>query len=159
MILNKRLDHGFQRQSVPDMIIVHSMAQVIDSEPDYEAWDLLNMMKLSAHALIHPDGLIVRCRNDNEGAYHAKGFNRTSLGVEFLVEGLHTYGSFLNRIKEPDWLTDEQYESGVTLLRDWIKKYSIKQPSIMRHSDVSPGRKFDPGDGFPWDAFLGDCFS
>ena len=89
--------------------------------------------------------------------HHAKGFNATSLGVEFLVEGNHTYGTFAEAIRTP-WLSDAQYETGIELVSGWVEDYSIETNNVLRHSDVSPGRKIDPGEGFPWDKFLSDLF-
>ena len=36
------------------------------------------------------------------------------------------------------------------LLRILIKKYKIKINNILGHSDISPNRKKDPGEKFPW---------
>ena len=98
-------------------------------------------------------GVIIRSRKDEEGGYHAKGFNSNSLGVEFLVPGLHTYATFTNAIKKK-YLSTAQYNAGVELVKSWIDKHEIS--NIDRHSDLSPGRKVDPGQGFPWQRFLED---
>ena len=37
------------------------------------------------------------------------------------------------------------------LLYFLIKKYSIKKNCVLGHSDVSPDRKKDPGEKFPWE--------
>lgn len=153
-IVNQPSPHGFNRSSEPDMIIVHCMAEYVG---DKFAPDFLESIKLSAHALVVPDGTVIRCREDNQGAHHAKGFNATSLGVEFLVPGYHDYASFLEAIKEP-WVVGAQYEAGVELVKDWAQTYDIPREKVLRHSDVSPERKVDPGKGFPWEAFLADVF-
>ena len=36
------------------------------------------------------------------------------------------------------------------LLKKLIKKYKIKYNNILGHSDISPNRKKDPGEKFPW---------
>ena len=140
----------------PDTIIIHAMGEHIQDEtiPDLynHAVSFLNEYKLSAHALVAPDGEIFHCRAPNEGAWHARGHNKNSIGIEFLVAGEHNYGTFLETIKSP-YLTDKQLASGVSLCKEWINEYNIK--TIKRHSDVSPGRKVDPGRGFPWEYFLG----
>ena len=140
----------------PKRIIIHAMGEhsLMDDGKSYEhAPDFLVRMKLSAHVLAAPDGTLIRCRNDNETAYHAQGFNSNSLGLEVLVAGKHTYASFLRAISTP-YLTDAQYAAVVTQCREWVKLHGIT--NIQRHSDVSPGRKVDPGDGFPWSKFLID---
>jgi len=138
----------------PTRIVVHAMGEYIqdDSIPDRynHAVSFLNEYKLSAHMLIAPNGDVYRCRFDSERASHARGFNTDSLGVEFLVQGKHNYGTFIDIIKTP-YLTPEQYESGLMVVKDWLQLHNIEH--INRHSDLSPGRKVDPGLGFPWEEF------
>jgi AmpD protein len=117
----------------------------------YTARDWLDFLKLSAHALIHPNGEIEICRPPDAGAYHARGHNTDSLGIEFLVAGVHDYGTFLETIKT-DWCTPEQYKAGAELVNQWRFDFDIGM--IVRHSDISPGRKVDPGTGFKWREFM-----
>lgn len=133
----------------PNMIVVHAMAeQVADDSGDFiHAADFLDRQGLSAHALVAPDGTVIRCRDDAQGAYHARGFNAASLGIEVLVKGRHDYGSFAAAIAKP-YLTPEQYEAVVAQCREWVRAYGITR--VVRHSELSPGRKVDPGAGFPW---------
>jgi len=136
----------------PKMIVVHAMAEYLETKDGLTfAPNFLEKIGLSAHALIVPNGDVMICRPDDKGAYHARGFNNGSLGVEFLVHGAHNYGSFLKAIKT-DYVTDKQYEAGSELVRQWVNDYSIK--TIVRHSDISPERKCDPGSGFAWSSFL-----
>lgn len=139
----------------PSRIVIHAMGENIQSDNNPEVYDhatvFLNNYKLSAHKLIAPNGDVYVCRFDNERASHARGFNTDSLGVEFLVQGNHNYGTFINKIKTP-YLTPEQYESGLMVVRDWKQLHDIQ--SIDRHSDLSPGRKVDPGLGFPYQEFI-----
>ena len=150
-IIKQHLKQGSGHQD-PDQIIVHAMGEQINNgDKIYSAVDWLKFLGLSVHALITPAGDIIRCRHDDEGAWHAKGHNTNSLGVEFLVEGVHNYGSFLEKIKT-DYVTAEQYAAGAYLIKNWMEHHDIE--SIKRHSDVSPGRKLDPGSGFKWTEFL-----
>ena len=147
------LPKGPKKQN-PSRIILHSMGEYIDldSGPKY-APDFLKDVGLSVHALICPDGNVIRCREDNQGAWHAKGFNKDSLGIEFLVPGVHSYISFKKVIKKP-YITFAQHVTGVELVRDWCSKYDIT--SIEEHRSLSPKRKYDLGDGFPLQQFLQD---
>ena len=139
---------------LPDRIVVHAMAEYITHEGrEYHAVDYLRMLGLSAHSLITPSGVRIRCRRENQGAWHAKGYNTNSLGVEVLVPGVHDYESFLDFIQH-DYMMPSQYEAVVDQALDWIGDYDILH--IDRHSDIDPTRKKDPGDGFPWNRFLLD---
>ncbi len=148
------LSNGPSQQS-PNRVIIHAMGEYIKTPKGVlYAPDFLEKIGLSAHALVTPHKGVMRCRDDNEGAWHAKGFNKDSLGIEFLVEGMHNYSSFLKAIKMP-YLTDSQYENGVKfVLNNWVLTKRILRYD--RHSDVDPKRKFDPGNGFPWLKFLVD---
>jgi N-acetylmuramoyl-L-alanine amidase len=140
--------HRGAKHQEPSRIIIHAMGEYIDGT---HASSFLRNVGLSAHILVCPDGKIIRCRQDNQGAYHARGHNANSLGIEFLVAGDHTYGTFSEAIKKP-YLADGQYEAGMEFVRDeWFIKKGIRQ--MERHSDVSPERKVDPGEGFPWERF------
>lgn len=142
---------------VPRRIVIHAMGEYIkETEKKGAALfapDYLDSVGLSAHALVSPFGTVYRCREDNEGAYHAKGFNTDSLGVEILCYGEHDYTSFSKTIKT-EYIKKVQYDALVALCREWIKLYNITE--IHRHSDLSPGRKIDPGRGFNFDKFLND---
>ena len=152
-VKNKPLPKGAKYQT-PHRVILHAMGEFIKLDSgNKHAYDFLKGIGLSAHALICPDGTVIRCREDNQGAYHAKGYNKDSLGVEFLVKGAHTYSSFKKAIKKP-YLTFEQHVAGVELIRDWYSKYDIT--SIDTHSSLSPKRKKDPGSAFPLAQFLID---
>ena len=153
-IANIPIEFGGGHQK-PNRIIIHAMGEFIDDGTGrvYSAVDWLKNLKLSVHSLVTPSGVDIRCRDDDQIAWHAKGYNANSLGMEFLVPGVHNYESFLTAIKT-EYLTAEQYQAGVDQVREWMDQLSIGR--IDRHSDVSPGRKQDPGEGFPWQQFLHD---
>ena len=147
--------HGGDRVNTPRTIVVHCMGEYIaDGQGGYDhAVKFLDKYKLSAHALIAPDGINFRCRQDNQHAWHARGHNRDSLGIEFLVQGDHDYRTFIEAIKN-NYLAAEQYRAGVDQVKEWIALHNIDR--VTRHRDISPGRKVDPGAGFPWRKFLID---
>jgi N-acetyl-anhydromuramyl-L-alanine amidase AmpD len=134
------------------------MAEFLMDPQPIHATDFLEKIGLSAHALIDSRGTIFICRDDDEGAYHAKGYNQNSLGLEFLVPGHHNYGSFLEEIKSDNWVSQEMWETGVNCVRRWCHTYDIPRGKVFRHSDLSPGRKVDPGSGFKWNKFLNEVF-
>lgn len=150
-ILERRLPFGSSINK-PDRIIVHAMSEIIKyKDREVYAHDFLAEIGLSAHALIWPNGDVMRCRNDLEGAYHAKNHNKNTLGVEFLVEGSHDYLEFKKAIETP-YLSERQLAGGIELINEWLSHHDILE--VVRHSDIDPKRKVDPSSGFPWDDLL-----
>ncbi len=139
------------RRNTPKMIVVHAMGEYILDPGPIHARDFLLKLGYSAHALVEPDGQIIICRTPDQGAYHARGFNTDSLGIEYLVKGNHDYGSFLDAMKT-DWVTHAQWHSGIDFINQWLTDFDTIT-EVVRHSDISPGRKVDPGVGFDWELF------
>ena len=137
----------------PKKIVLHAMGEIIDDDSKVKhkryhfAVDYLDILRISAHALICPSGLIVRCRADNERAWHARGHNTDSLGIEFLVGGAHDHTSLLRAIKRP-YLTNAQARAGHFVISEWCSKFNLTSADIYTHSELSPTRKHDPG--FTW---------
>ena len=152
MIIERLLTHGGGAQ-YPNRIVIHCMAAEVDFEGKrLSAWELLDTLKLSVHILIQSDGTRIRCRPDTSVAWHAKGFNTDSLGVEVLVPDVYNLNDLQQRTKT-EWVSHEQLESLVQQIMIWKKEFHIER--MDRHSDLDPGRRwFDPGDGFPWTELL-----
>lgn len=148
--VERPLKAGFMHND-PTFFVIHCMAEYVNDPGPVFAPDFLEKYGLSAHALIVPNGDVMICRDPNQGAYHARGYNKGSIGIEFLVNGQMSYGTFIERIKT-NYVTDKQWKAGIEIVREWAEKYDIE--SMARHSDLSPGRKVDPGSGFNWDAFI-----
>lgn len=153
--------------------VIHAMAEQLDVTdglvnyyPDLEglqgqriyAATFLERAHLSAHFLVASGGEPIRCRQDTEYAWHAKGFNFNSVGTEILVPGVYNYQDFIERIHEPGWVGDDQWRTAVEIARYYRDRWRIpSQPGKLdRHSDLSPHRKQDPGDGFEWEQFVAD---
>ena len=106
--------------------------------------------KVSSHYLIKRNGEIINLVPDLFEAWHAgvsswknfKSLNKNSIGIEITNPGhQHGYKRF----------SKKQIFSLQKLLNILIKKYKIKKKYILGHSDISPGRKKDPGEKFPWE--------
>ena len=105
--------------------------------------------KVSSHFFIKNSGEIVVLVPELYTAWHAgisewrkkKQLNKYSIGIEISNPG-HQYG-YKNFSKK-------QINSLIKLSRYIIKKYQIKKNFVLGHSDVSPDRKLDPGEKFPW---------
>ena len=161
-LIEHPLSRGVASQT-PNRGIVHAMAEYISYKKKLRhAVEFLEMIEyeykgetrrgLSAHILIAPNGDIIKCRENNQGALHAAGHNVDTVGAEWLVKGEHDYESFLKTIQYP-YLSETQFLKGCEYIReDWVKKEGILH--YQRHSEISPERKFDPGPGFPMKKFL-----
>ena len=105
--------------------------------------------KVSSHYYIKKNGEIINLVPDLYQAWHAgksswknfKSLNKHSIGIEITNPG-HQFGYKKFSVK--------QIVSIIKLLKHLKKKYKINKRYILGHSDISPDRKKDPGEKFPW---------
>ena len=106
--------------------------------------------KVSSHYLIKYNGEILTLVPDTYVAWHAgisswknfKSINKNSIGIEISNSGHENKYTNFNA---------KQKKSILKLTKFLIQKYNIK--SKLGHSDISPDRKKDPGEKFPWEYF------
>ncbi len=105
--------------------------------------------EVSSHYLIKNNGEILKIIPDLYIAWHAgishwqnfRSLNKNSIGVEISNSGHdYKYSKF----------NEKQVKSIVKLSKYLVQKYKIKSKFILGHSDISPDRKKDPGEKFPW---------
>lgn len=100
--------------------------------------------QVSAHYLVDENGELYKFGDDKDILWHAgtsswgklTNLNRFSIGIE--VIGPLQDGGF----------TDKQKETVDALVVELAKKYAIPKENILRHKDISPGRKWDIADTF-----------
>jgi len=105
--------------------------------------------EVSSHYLIKNNGTILTLVPDLYIAWHAgksswknyKSLNQNSIGIEITNTG-HEFG-----YKK---FSKKQISSLLKLTKFLIRKYKISSKNILGHSDISPQRKKDPGEKFPW---------
>ena len=106
--------------------------------------------KVSCHYFIKTNGQVVQIVPDLYVAWHAglsswkkdKLLNSKSIGIEISNPGHENgYISF----------TKKQIISVINLSKKLKKKYNISRLNVLGHSDISPLRKKDPGEKFPWE--------
>ena len=105
--------------------------------------------KVSSHYFIKNNGDILTLVPDLYISWHAgvsswknyKYLNKNSVGIEISNPG-HD-----NKYKK---FSKKQINSVLKLSKFLVKKYKIKSKFILGHSDISPDRKKDPGEKFPW---------
>lgn len=127
----------------PELVVLHYTAM---ATCDAAARALCDPVReVSAHYLIGRDGAVLSLVDDDKRAWHAGAgewrgrddVNSRSIGIELDNDGLAPFSEPLMAALEP-LLT--------TLLTDW----GIGADGVIAHSDMAPGRKFDPGRRFDW---------
>jgi N-acetylmuramoyl-L-alanine amidase len=105
--------------------------------------------KVSCHYFVKNNGEILNLVPDLYTSWHSgisswkkfKFLNKHSIGIEINNPGHeHKYKKF----------SKKQINSVLKLSKFLVKKYKIKSTCILGHSDISPSRKKDPGEKFPW---------
>ena len=105
--------------------------------------------KVSSHYFINSHGKLIQMVPDLYVAWHAgkskwrnqKSLNYNSIGIEISNPGhVHGYKKFNHK----------QVMSLIKISKYLISKFKIKKENILGHSDISPLRKIDPGEKFPW---------
>lgn len=164
-----------KESTVVDTIIIHAMSEYIINEGETQfCINFLNDIDLGAHYFIAPDGQVIHAMNPRHRTSHVgnseylgrKWLNETSIGIEFLVDGVNNYSRFIQRIDDDDEkspFTDEQYEAGQRLIYDIQEQFPKVRNRIVGHNAVSGDRvrgkrrgKRDPGLNFDWSQLEGD---
>ncbi len=128
-------------------IVIHYTGMKKESEAIQRLCD--DKSKVSSHYFIKKDGTILRLVPDLYEAWHAgkskwkktNFLNRESIGIE-----IHNTGHKFKYEK----FSSKQMNSLKKLLKKLIKIYNLNPINILGHSDISPDRKQDPGEKFPW---------
>jgi N-acetylmuramoyl-L-alanine amidase len=136
-----------ERNSSVSMLVLHytgmeDAASAITRLRDPEA-------KVSAHYLVAEDGQVLRLVDEAKRAWHAgrsywrgvTDINSASIGIEIVNPG-HEFG--YRPFPEP------QMDALVPLVADIVRRYKIRPPYVVGHSDIAPSRKEDPGELFDW---------
>ena len=131
----------------PDILVMH-----YTGVPTAEiAIEILTSGKrqVSCHYLVQRDGRIVHMVDECKRAWHAgkaswegaTDINSRSIGIEICNPGHgENYHDF----------PAAQIGAVIALARDVTARHAMQPRHVLAHSDVSPGRKIDPGEKFPW---------
>lgn len=127
----------------PSYIIIHYTAMQTAAEaierlcaPEHE---------VSAHYVIDRDGSITQLVPEEFRAWHAgrsfwrgeTDLNSNSIGIELANDGFQPFP-----LSQLDTLAD--------LIKGMMQRWAIPVQNVLGHSDISLGRKTDPGQRFPW---------
>lgn len=112
----------------------------------HEYFGEIRGLEVSTHLFIRRDGELVQFVPFTERAWHAgescfqarERCNDNSIGIELEGEDGLAYD-------------DRQYATLIPLLAAMLQAYpALSARRIAAHSDISPGRKTDPGPAFDW---------
>lgn len=131
----------------PDMIILHYTG--MKSAEAALDWLTRSESRVSSHYLLDRDGRISQMVAESERAWHAglshwagrDDINDCSIGIE-----IDNPGHDLGYVGFPE----AQMATLEALCLDIMARRGIARHRVLAHSDVSPGRKIDPGEKFDW---------
>jgi len=128
----------------PELIVIHYTA--MESAQAAMDWLCNPEAEVSAHYVIAPDGQITQLVDEEKRAWHAGvgswqgqgDVNSRSIGIELSNKGDHPFAA-------------AQMDAVEMLLAGIMQRWDIGPDGVIGHSDMSPGRKIDPGPKFDWE--------
>jgi N-acetylmuramoyl-L-alanine amidase len=131
----------------PRLIVLHYTGMA--SAAKAIQWLATPASKVSCHYVIDEAGAITQMVPEALRAWHAgasrwggeSDVNSLSIGIEIQNPG-HAHGY-------PDFPLG-QMQAVAALCRDIAERHAMPPEGVLAHSDVSPGRKIDPGEKFDW---------
>ena len=145
----------------PSLIVLHGISlppgefggpeieALFTNQLDWDAhpyFDEIRGLKVSAHLLIRRDGALTQFVPFNKRAWHAgescyrdrPHCNDYSIGIELEGEDETPYD-------------ERQYAVLIGVLSALLRAYpAVNRRDVVAHSEISPGRKTDPGPAFNW---------
>ena len=129
--------------AVPDIVVLHYTAMA--SAEGARDWLCHPDAGVSAHYVIGRQGTVWQLVREDMRAWHAglgawgsiTEVNSRSIGIEIANTGAEPF-------PEPQMAALE------TLLAGILKRWRIPPERVIGHSDMTPGRKIDPGPRFDW---------
>ncbi len=131
-------------------------------------WLTTEESQVSCHYVVDEDGRVLQLVAENRRAWHAgvgawKGdtdINSASIGIEIVNPG-HFWDmsgtAFAEKTGTPEAhpgyrdFPDAQIEAVIALSSDIVTRNRMPAENVIGHSDITPARKSDPGEKFPWD--------
>ncbi|WP_374636869.1 N-acetylmuramoyl-L-alanine amidase [Paracoccus sp. (in: a-proteobacteria)] len=136
-------NHGDRRGQRPELVVIHYTGMADGASARARLCD--PEAEVSAHWLIHEDGLTEALVPEDRRAWHAGAgswqgrddVNSRSIGIELVNPGDCPF-------PEP------QMAALAALLGQIMARWDISPAGVIGHSDMAPGRKIDPGPRFDW---------
>jgi N-acetyl-anhydromuramyl-L-alanine amidase AmpD len=148
-----------------DLIVIHTMEidEVAGAAEACAAWFARPDAEVSAHYCVDADS-VVQCVLEEHIAWHARGGNATSIGIELAGRAAQGNGGWedpysLALLGRAAALTAEICaRHGIPVRRLRAEGVRSGRRGITGHADVSEAFRasdhWDPGPAFPWESFL-----
>ncbi len=128
---------------LPELIVIHYTAMDSAEAALQRLCD--PAAEVSAHYLIAADGRLWQLVAEAQRAWHAGAgawagrgdVNSRSIGIELDNRGTHPF-------------SEPQMQVLEALLAQIMQRWRIAPEAVIGHSDMAPGRKWDPGPRFDW---------
>lgn len=124
-------------------IIIHATA---GSYEGAVSWFRDRRARASAHYVVRAsDGQITQLVAESDTAFHARGFNRTGIGIEHEFDPSHGIG-----------YTDTQYQASASVVCAIGRRYGIPldRSHILGHSELPNTDHTDPGPTWDWAQYM-----
>jgi hypothetical protein len=162
-----------RRAAVTGAIVVHTAENVPDLEgADASAENVAAFISrrtdasASYHSVVDSDSIVQVGRYEWEMFHEGTGGNRWSLGLSFACRAAQWpvlperwfNGALRNgAIEAANMARWVESTSGIRVPSQRITaaQYRSGRAGFVGHGELDPGRRSDPGAGFPWDEFLG----
>ncbi|MBV1865241.1 MAG: N-acetylmuramoyl-L-alanine amidase [Rhodobacteraceae bacterium] len=131
----------------PDMVVLHYTAMATAQDAIARLCDPCT--EVSAHYVIAESGNLTSLVEEADRAWHAGAgawgnvcdVNSHSIGIELANGGPES---------DAPAFPETQMQALEGLLAALLQRWSIPPERVIGHSDMAPGRKFDPGPCFDW---------
>lgn len=141
------------RRKAMDMLIIHSTAS--NNTLGTVSWFMnpQNTARSSAHYVVGRAGEVYQMVEEEDVAYHAGASSWTASGVRRIDISYYSIGIEV-ACDQVSSYTPIQLAALTELCQDVMRRRNISPSLVLRHSDISPGRKHDPyPPNMNWDAF------
>lgn len=118
----------------PTWIVLHTMSGYYGTPGKSGTifWFQNPKSKVSAHYLVSKQGEITCMVKPEMKAWHTKGFNNVSLGIEMEDKDPKTK---LMSDKDPKWCTEKELNAVAELVATLMVKYKISLANVIGHND------------------------
>lgn len=133
--------------SGPSLVVLHGTAGATTAGD--LSWCTSPQSKVSYHYLVGRTGRVYQLVKEGARAWHAgvsKWGGRSNVNDFSVGVALSNRGPF----PTPEPYPEAQLEAAAWLVASILKRRGLDSSRLVGHMDVSPGRKTDPYDHFPW---------